>query len=126
MQCSSLKCYKIIGAICSIILSIPYIIHAYGPTEAEVVTWGMFSLAWGILLLFLSMDMFEKIVTYIGFFVAGLIQIPPIILWFIFHGHGISDGTPSSSFTAHWAYSLPHIIIFLICVAILYYERVKT
>lgn len=120
MQYSSLKCYKIIGAICSIIVSIPYIIHAYGTTEAEVVTWGMFSLAWGIILLFLSISMYEKIVTYIGFLIVGLIQIPPIILWFIFHGHGISDWTSPSSFIAHWGYSMPHIIIFLICVAILY------
>ncbi|KGP76710.1 hypothetical protein JT05_03075 [Desulfosporosinus sp. Tol-M] len=120
MQCSSSKFYKIIGAICSIIVSIPYIIHAYGPTEREVVIWGVFSLAWGIILLFLSISMYEKIVTYIGFVIVGLIQIPPIILWFTFHGYGISDNTPSSSFIAHWGYGIPHIIIFLICAAILY------
>ena len=64
--------------------------------------------------------MYEKMVTYIGFFIVGLIQIPPIILWFIFYGHEISDGTPPSSFIAHWGYSMSHIFIFLICVAILY------
>jgi uncharacterized membrane protein len=63
MQCSSSKFYKIIGAICSIIVSIPYIIHAYGPTEREVAIWGVFSLAWGIILLFLSISMYEKIAT---------------------------------------------------------------
>lgn len=125
MKCSSLKYYKIIGAICSIFVSIPYIIYAYGPTEREVVYWGMFSFAWGVILLFLSISMnnrgiSEKIVTYIGFFIIGLIQIPPIILWFTFHGYGISDYTPPSSFIAHWGYGMPHIIIFLICIAILY------
>lgn len=120
MQYSSLRRWKMIGAIGAIMVAIPYIVHAYGPTEAEVAAWGMFSLAWGIILLLLSLFSFGKIVAYLGFSTVALVQIPPIILWFLFHGQGISDGSPPSGFTAHWGYSMPHILIFLICAAILY------
>lgn len=41
-----------------------------------------------------------------------LLQIMPIYLWIIFHGMGISDGTPASSFVAHWMYAVPHIVLF--------------
>jgi hypothetical protein len=46
----------------------------------------------------------------------------PVLLWFSFHGTGISDGTPTSAFVAHWATSLPHLALLLgslivICIA---------
>ncbi|SEN56212.1 hypothetical protein SAMN05444955_11456 [Lihuaxuella thermophila] len=40
-----------------------------------------------------------------------LAQLPPIALWMVFHGSGISDGTPPSDFVAHWAWALPHLLL---------------
>jgi len=45
-----------------------------------------------------------------------LLQILPSILWFLFNGTGISDGSPPSDFVASWIYSLPHISIGLLGV----------
>ena len=47
----------------------------------------------------------------LGWGIVALLQVPPVLLWFAFHGSGISDGTPPSTFVAHWAYSIPHLAL---------------
>ena len=43
--------------------------------------------------------------------VVELAHLLPALLWMLFHGRGISDGTPPAAFVAHWAYALPHLAV---------------
>ncbi|MBE3582022.1 MAG: hypothetical protein IMW96_10405 [Thermoanaerobacteraceae bacterium] len=38
-----------------------------------------------------------------------LLQLPPIVAWFAFHGQVINDGPVGPM--GHWAWSLPHIVV---------------
>lgn len=116
----------LIGGVGAVILGLPYIYHAFGPTEAEVVSWGKASFYLGIAMTVFSMVFrndgsgIAKAILGFGCFALALLQVLPTSLWFIFHGHGISDGTPPSSFVAHWGYSIPHIILLTIGIIGLY------
>lgn len=116
----------VVGGVGAMVLGLPYIYRAFGPTEAEVVLWGKVSLYAGIVLILFSLTaghkrarMIIKLILGLGYLILSLLQVPPILLWFLFHGSGISDGTPPSSFVAHWGYAIPHIILLTICVFIL-------
>lgn len=106
-----------ITGLLSVAVGLPYILGLYGPTEAEVRTWGITAiiLGCGILVFLVSggLSITAKHILGSMLLIAALIQIPPILLWFIFHGYGISDGTPPSSFVAHWGFSIPHILVLL-------------
>jgi hypothetical protein len=116
----------LIGGIGAILLGLPYIFHAFGPTEAEVILWGRFSLCMGASLLLLSLGfgrsrkIAAKVFLSIGFLSLALFQGFPILLWFAFDGLGISDGTPRSTFVAHWSYSIPHVALLIVSLIILY------
>ena len=106
----------------SIALGSTYVFPLFGPTEAEVGTWGRVSFFWGCVLVLLSLPYIRKS-TKQGRLISGvvfggliLLQIMPIYLWIIFHGMGISDGTPASSFVAHWMYAIPHLVLGLLGV----------
>ncbi len=55
----------------------------------------------------------------VGYALVALLQVPPIILWFVFHGSGIADGP--SPFAAHWGYTIPHLTLLITSPLILYY-----
>lgn len=117
----------LIGGIGAILLGLPYIFHAFGPTEAEVVTWGKVSLYTGIILVILSIGIgrsnkkiFRGILA-LGYTMLAFLQLPPIFLWFAFNGMGISDGTPPSPFVAHWGYAIPHLALLIDCLLVPYY-----
>jgi hypothetical protein len=78
-------------------LGLPYLMSAFGPTEAEVRVWGWLCLA-------------------LVCAAIGMLQVPAALLWFLFHGSGISDGSPPSAFVAHWAYALPHLALLALSV----------
>lgn len=71
----------------------------------------------GVVLLFLaiglgrSKSILAKVALAFGYVILALLQVPPVVLWFAFHGSGISDGTPPSTFVAHWGYSVPHLVL---------------
>lgn len=69
------------GAGC-ISLGLAYVLHAFGPTEAQGVLWGWVSIWLGLALASLT---------------VGIRHSASRII------NGISDGTPPSSFVAHWA-----------------------
>ena len=104
----------------SILLGLPHLLRAFGPTEAEVVSWGQVALLTGIalaalaLLLWRSRRKLAQLVLSLGYGWLALLQVLPIALWILFHGSGISDGSPPSAFVAHWAYALPHLALFLL------------
>jgi hypothetical protein len=116
----------LIGGIGAILLGLPYIFHAFGSTEAEVVIWGRLSLYMGASLILLSLGIGRsnkkaaKVFLSLGYIGLALVQVVPILLWFAFHGSGISDGTPPSEFVAHWLYSLPHAALLVISLMVLY------
>ena len=83
------------GGIGAILLGLPYIFYGFGPTEAEVVTWGRISIYIGASLILLSIGIGHshasaaKALLSLGYIGLGLIQLLPIFLWFTFHGSGI-------------------------------------
>ena len=110
----------------AVLLGLPYIVHAFGPTEAEVVTWGQVSVLAGAVMLLLSAAAGRSRAAAargalaLGFGLLALLQVPPAILWFAFHGTGISDGSPPSAFVAHWGFALPHLALLAVCLAVVY------
>lgn len=101
----------------SLALGSLYVLQVFGPTEAEVGDWGLWSLAAGLLALlagsFPAVGTGVRVAGAVGFGLLALAQLPPVLLWIHFHGSPISDGTPPSWFTAHWAMALPHALLLL-------------
>jgi hypothetical protein len=112
-----------LGSAGSIALGLTYVLHAFGPTEAEVVLWGWVSIYLGLAVVPLTVGAWRSHsgiiegVAGLGWGIVALLQVPPILLWFAFHGSGISDGTPPSTFVAHWAYSIPHLAVLVASAA---------
>ena len=113
-----------LGGLGAVALGLLYAGYAFGPTEAEVAGWGRVAIILGVALILVTaaravakpvMTLVVSATTLVAVATA-LIQLPPIVLWFVFHGSGISDGTPPSSFVAHWAYALPHAIVAALCL----------
>ncbi len=114
-----LKIITIIIGIGNILIGLTYILGMYGPTEVEVGYWGLLSILLGVLLIGIGQIKDSRLIKMVKIFLILLImviQILPIVLWFEFHGYGISDGTPPSDFIAHWGYSIPHILILMLCI----------
>ena len=90
-----------------------YLFRVFGPTESEVVTWGILAVLLGGVLILLGTNKYKltNFIKMIFVFLLVLLQIPAIILWFSFNGNGISDGTPQSNFVAHWIFAFPHMMI---------------
>lgn len=120
--------HKTLNAFCGLVaigVGLPYIFKAFGPSEHILVTWGKSTVLIGAVLLFGSLlikgqiSKIQKLILTLGCFGLAIIQAPPIVLWFVFHGSGI-DEYNQSNFVAHWGYALPHTVLFLICVLTLY------
>ncbi|MEO7841319.1 MAG: hypothetical protein ABIU06_18410, partial [Anaerolineales bacterium] len=90
------------------------------------VTWGWISVYMGASLMLLSIGIgrsnkrVAKIFLSLGYIGLGLFQVLPILLWFAFHGSGISDGTPQSALVAHWLYSIPHVALLIVSLMVPY------
>jgi hypothetical protein len=111
------------GAVGAIILGSVYIFWAFGPIDIAVVWWGQVSVGLGIALGILALTVGAKrkklcqFILGLGYAVLVLLQIPPTILWFAYHGSGIEREGP---FVAHWGYAIPHIILLAISAFTLY------
>ena len=114
------------GAVGAIILGFVYIFRAFRPMEAEVVLWGQVSVGLGIALGILALTVgakrtkLRRLILGLGYTVLVVLQIPPIILWFAFHGSVPSDWPSPGPFVAHWGYAIPHIILLAISAFTLY------
>lgn len=105
----------------SAILGYSYAHEWYGTLESEVEYWGYFSEFLSIALLINIFNSVQGLFMRFILRICLIIQIPPIILWFIFHGSRITDSPPtiSDQFVAHWAFSIPHIILLILTLWIL-------
>ncbi len=106
----------------AILLGYSYAHEWYGILESEVQYWGYLSEALGLILLIRILPRFKGVIlTKVILFIGLIINIPPIILWFIFHGSRITDAPPtiSDQFIAHWAFSVPHVVLIAMCVYLL-------
>lgn len=133
------------GGLGAAMLGLLYVNHAFGPTEAEVASWGQIAFYSGLAITLLSLivrragrgtttdpaaaagpSVGDGVVNLLRPLLAlaasalALLQIPPAILWFLFHNSGISDGSPPSAFVAHWAYAIPHILVGALCLGAVY------
>ena len=107
----------------SLFLGMAYVAHVFGPTEAEVVTWGKMSVGLGVALGIwgiiggIGPSGLVRVNAALLCGGSAVLQVLPIMLWVTFHGSGISDGTPPSPFVAHWGYALPHVALLVLSVA---------
>lgn len=107
-------------AVGSIVVGLPYALRAYGNVEVEVTHWGWVSMACGCLLLALAWLLRAGIVRFGAVTTAAsaaatgavaLLQTLPALLWVLFHGQAITDGSPPGGFVGHWALALPHVAL---------------
>lgn len=112
-----------IAGLGAVALGLLYANHTFGPTEAEVVKWGRIAIALGavtaaiaVVTAWLPLAAI-RLALAAGSTAISLMQLPPVAAWFLFHGSGISDGSPPSAFVAHWAYSLPHLAVAVLGLA---------
>ncbi len=118
MSILGFRIFIFITGIITIMLGYSYSHELYGTLEAEVEQWGYVAQVLGFIVVGLIFNTKWGIFTRLVLYLNMLIQIPPIILWFIFHGSSITDWT-YSPFIAHWAFSIPHILVFILCLELL-------
>ena len=108
----------------SILWGIPYFVRLFGTTEREVALWGfVFDWYWFRDDPLTGNPRWDEYVARprlglgVGYLGIVLLQLLPIQLWWQFHGRGIGDGTPPSTFVAHWLWAGPHVL--LLCAGLL-------
>lgn len=116
----SAKLEIIVGSL-SILTGLLYVLGVFGQTESIVDTWGLLAVILGGIFVFLGVkkDKVTNILEMVLVLFLVLIQTPAIFLWFTFSGSSISDGTPPSTFEAHWLIATPHMVIVLIGIVLI-------
>ncbi len=116
------------AAVGSVLVGLPYALRLLGPVEAEVTHWGWLSIGLGCLLLLLAwVARARAIRAAAAAFAAAtagavaLLQVLPALLWVLFHGQPITDGSPPGGFVGYWALSLPHVAVAALALAALYH-----
>lgn len=117
---NSAKLESIVGVLTAL-TGLLYVFRVFGPTEQEVIAWGILAVILGgcVVLLGFNINITTNFIEIGLVFFLVLIQIPAIILWLLFNGRGISDGTPPSSFVAHWIFAIPHMVIVLLGIILI-------
>jgi len=113
------------AAMGSVLVGLPYALRLFGSVEAEVVHWGRVAIGLDSLLLALACIVRgSRITAGVAAVLAALaaavamLQVPPAILWVLFHGQPITDGSPPGGFVGHWALSLPHVALAALALAV--------
>jgi len=126
MKGTKLIYFMVLGGAGSVLLGLPYILEVFGPTESIVALWGQVSVFIGVLLVISALTLrsvdvrINRFILALEFFILALLQIPPTFLWIELRGHGISDLPYPDQFIAHWGYSIPHMILFLDAILVVY------
>ncbi|MFC4411612.1 hypothetical protein ACFOZY_14385 [Chungangia koreensis] len=111
---------EVLVGILTLLTGLLYLFRVFGPTESEVITWGLLAVILGGVFVLLSTTKFPNFMKMIVACLLVVIQIPAIILWVSFHGSGISDGTPKSNFVAHWIFAFPHMMIVVLGILLVF------
>lgn len=114
-------------AVGSMLVGLPYALRLFGQTEAEVAHWGWVSIGLGCLLLALAGAARARVIRAAAIAASAavvgavpVLQALPALLWVLFHGEPITDGSPPGGFEGHWALSLPHVAVAALGLAALY------
>ena len=116
---------QLITGVSSVLTGLLYLFHVFGPTETEIVMWGKTAILAGIVLCALALvaqlthQPLINLSILVNLMLIALLQIPPIYLWLVSHGSGISDGSPPDAFIAHWIFALPHSVLLILSLSIL-------
>ncbi|WP_214481372.1 hypothetical protein [Bacillus sp. SM2101] len=101
-----------------------YLSGLFGHVESEVITWGLFIALLGGSIIFIELQEDKskrlKVISSFMLPIIAFLQLLPIYLWFSYYGSSISDGTPSTSFLAHYLFAVPHISTIILCLLSLY------
>ena len=123
MEEKDLRSWVFLSGAGAVMLGMPYLLRLFGPAEVEVTQWGrlcvatgMYQFGVGVSLKLLGPNARRSMVGLGGLFIAVL-QVLPIVLWFVFHGSPIGYGTPQGDFVAHWGFCFPHVALGALGVA---------
>ncbi len=116
-------------ALGSALIGLPYVLRLFGNVEVEVTHWGWVSIGLGGALL--ASERLTRVLPGRATAVAvamtvamagavALLQSLPALLWVLFHGNAITDGSPPGGFIGHWAFAVPHVVVAALAVAALY------
>lgn len=126
MERARLISLMIFCSIGSSVIGLPYICSIYGFAQDVAVKWGILSVFVGLLLLCSTaiidnlQDNTAKGLLMFEFSSLCLLQLVPIYFWFNAHGNALLVST-TSKYTAHWGFSVPHLVLFSIGLVIVYH-----
>lgn len=110
----------------SAVIGLPYICRICGFGQGAAIKWGILSVIVGMLLLCSTviMDNLQnntaKGLLLFEFSALSLLQLVPIYYWFSAHGNALLVST-TSKLTAHWGFSIPHLILFTVGLVVVYH-----
>lgn len=119
MKAKPAHCLIVSCGVLAIVTGLVYIANLPGLTSdatGTTIRWGWLVLLGGMLALWLAVSSNQGrrsrgvvvgLLMCLGF--IFLLQLPPIVAWFAFHGQVISGGPVGPM--GHWAWSLPHIVL---------------
>ncbi|MBO8167618.1 MAG: hypothetical protein H0Z35_00375 [Thermoanaerobacteraceae bacterium] len=96
-----------------------------GDATWATVPWGWLALFIGVITLWVTIGEkrkqgFWRIILSVDLGVMVLLQIPPVLLWFIFNEQVIGEPTTPSAPMGHWLWSVPHIALAIVSFYSLY------
>jgi hypothetical protein len=118
------RTWILISGFSTLTLGLLYRLDALGPEKMEVQLWAWTAIALGLLLLGERLALPHLSPTLAGIFMnltaagAAMLQPLPTYLWIAFHGRTLPDAM--GHYVAHWAYALPHLLVFGSALTILF------
>jgi hypothetical protein len=118
-----------ICAAATALIGLPYLLSVFGTTMPVVQDWGTVTLLIGAMLGVLTALFGEEPQSYqgaalsLGFGLSAASQVLPIFVMIFFHGYSLAEATTSRAFVAHWAYALPHLVVFAVTLIVLFRLR---
>ena len=117
---------SIIISLISILLGVVYSLNLFGFVSMDAIPsitfWGYASLFLGaanlVILIFSLKNMKIKFLDTINILLIAFIQFAPSILWIVFNNY--IAGEYGEKVVARWYYSVPHILLIIICIIYLF------
>lgn len=108
----------------SVILGVAYLVN-YPPVTGDArwatVPWGLVMVVTGCFILVSAIRRQQhhgtiNTILIMLFMVNFVLQIPAVILWFIFHGQVVGEYKAMPTVTGHWLWAGPHLILAMLAV----------